>query len=1102
MAVVVVSADNQTPNHFDRPARPEVSMALPIAVHSAVAAALLIGGALLVIPDPPAATHHGRPPFLPVALASAAASDSSPVLPLAPTRLVTFTTTEGTAIALDVSPGGRQLAFDLLGDLYVLPITGGTARRLTEGPAFDEQPRYTPDGRFIVFSSDRSGMIRLWRMAIAGKGAPHLLPNADTVRYPLAREVDQAGHARSDRVPAVRSPDGRYTIRTSRRATRIVASYPVESAHRSCSDTAPAYLLLTDHRTGQESRLATAGHDCIVEALLPSAFTPDSRAFITSFGGKLWRIAVPSGRTTPIPFRAEVRQRIRPLVRFPHRLSEDSLVRVRRVAWARTSPDGRQLVFSALDRLWRMPLPQGTPRRLTTLDVGEFYPAWSPDGRYLAFVTWTDHGQGEGAIYRVRADGTAPPERLTREPGFYSHLQYTPDGSRLLTVIRPVRALHRLLTNIDAEMTNTGLGEAELAWLPAEGGVASPLAMLPAPPRFMGVSNHWFLGVPHFVQSEAGHVLQFEATGVGGVLLKRRLRTPLVLSLTRVDTVLTVRVASTPYSTRWRSRSGRTIAEVVLGPAGDRAVLVLDSRDLYLVDVPRGGPGRAPVLIFDPASLQARRLTPPGGGGEFVAWLDQGRRLVYSFGRTVYFHDVERSDALRRDSVANDARGVRFAQRVYTPDSVVVALTVPRDRPTGTLVLRGGRLITMRGTEVIEHGDLVVVNRRIAHLGPTGTVPVPPGARVLDLHGKTVMPGLVDLHDHVFPLEGVHRSRVWHAEAMLAFGVLTARDVQAHFTDFLTYEDRRAAGLLRGGRSLSTGPGIPVFSADIIRSLEDARVVVARYADTYRVPYLKEYLLVRRDMRQWLVMAAAERDLNVTSHGSQSLKQMLMNAIDGYGGIEHGIHAAPLYADVRQLLARTGLTLAHTNWRGFEPYFARTLDPTTVARLQAWYPPPIFERVRATLIDPAAQNRAGGDTAVEATRVEYRDNWKKMDATLAALVAAGGRVAVGGHGSNPGLSTHLQLWAYAEGGMPLLEVLRAGTLRGVEALGLQQDLGSLEVGKLADLLVLDRNPLQAIQNTQSLRYVLFNGRLYDATTLNERWPEARATPVPWWRQPG
>lgn len=115
-----------------------------------------------------------------------------------------------------------------------------------------------------------------------------------------------------------------------------------------------------------------------------------------------------------------------------------------------------------------------------------------------------------------------------------------------------------------------------------------------------------------------------------------------------------------------------------------------------------------------------------------------------------------------------------------------------------------------------------------------------------------------------------------------------------------------------------------------------------------------------------------------------------------------------------------------------------------------------------------------------------------------SILKAGGRVGLGGHGQMDGLGDHWELWAMAAGGMTNHDVLRVATIHGANAIGMEQDLGSLEPGKLADLIVLDANPLEDIHNTNTVRYVMKNGRLYEGETLNEVWPRQRVLPRMWW----
>ncbi|HEV8574922.1 MAG TPA: hypothetical protein VGR43_09465, partial [Dehalococcoidia bacterium] len=425
--------------------------------------------------------------------------NTSQTLPLAPLRTVSITTDEGTWMSLDVAPDGKTIAFELLGNLFTVPITGGHARQLTEGPAWHERPRYALDGRSLFFTSDRGGYNQLWQMPITG-GTPTRVPGDTLTGYRLAPEVDFSPELDSAELGVVyRAAGGRYEIRHRSTKSNGADLYSVCEGRE---------FVLTDRETGTERVLAQGG-DCGGDRLPSSAFTPDGRAFITAFGGKLRRIAVPSGETTVIPFRAIVRLRMRPLTRFPVRVSEDSLVHARRLAGATLSPDGLRLAFSAFSRIWVASVADRVPKPLTNMNIGQFWPAWSPDGQYIAFLTWTDDRGGDGAIYRTRADGSGAPERLTHESGAYTGLAYSIDGTLVYAIRRSPEAMRRYGDYSDLT------GTAETVAIPATGGVVR------------NWSNGFWKGETtlaglHVLPGEREQIARFVSRGVAGADGKQR----------------------------------------------------------------------------------------------------------------------------------------------------------------------------------------------------------------------------------------------------------------------------------------------------------------------------------------------------------------------------------------------------------------------------------------------------------------------------------------------------------------------------------------------------------------------------------------------------
>jgi imidazolonepropionase-like amidohydrolase/Tol biopolymer transport system component len=1109
-------------------------------------------------------------------------------LPLINTRTLKFTTTEGTWISVDVSRDGRTIVFDLLGDLYTLPIAGGTATRITSGPGFDTQARYSPDGTKIVFLSDRNGSENVWtanadgtqpralsrgerlnfvsptwtpdgqyvlvtragqlwlyhrdggsgvqmtglRPTPAPPNAPPLptLLGAAFSRDPRYLWVNASGNLGGDFqtgvAPDPSSPEyaldhaprssarriatwqiglhdrttGRTAVRTSESegAFRPVPSPDGRWVVYATRHDAREGLKLLEVETGEERWLlmdvqrdaSQGGADRDVYPA--SAFTPDSRALITSFGGKIWRVEVPSGTVSAIPFTAEVEQQVAPLARFEYPIN-DSVLTVSQIRGARPSPDGRQVVFTALDRLWIADLPAGrggpgrpsgapanhpvitNARRLTNATVVEHAPVWSPDGQFVAYVTWDDSLGGD--IYRVRVGGNDQPQRLTPRSAFYDKISYAPNGTRLLAVRGSKN--HRLRTLEDFG-THGATAELEIVWLPASGGQVTGVSWLGTGATEQGRN------VPHFGPDSTRLYVWGGSEGL------------VSMRFDGTDRKTMVRVTGLPAPAG--PGTPATPDEVLLSPDGTRAI-VRTNRNVFLIAVPPVGGVAPTIAVTTGSSVPTTRLTRVGG--DFVGWSNDGRRAFYSIGRSFFQYDVALADSLVRDSVARAEQTAAAAPGAARPDTgaarpdtarrsspayeahrVDVTIVARKDKPSGVVALRGARLITMKGDEVIANGDIVIRDNRIVGVGRRGSVAIPRGARTIDVSGKTIMPGLVDVHAHTWVAWGLHRNQVSQFLAQLAYGVTTQRDPQTSSEDIVTYSDLMEVGDFIGPRLYSTGPGI--FGADNIRNLDEARDVVRRYKDHFNTQTIKQYVAGDRKVRQWVITAAREMGLTTTTEGASDFVMNLTLMQDGYPGLEHSLPISPLYRDVAQLHAFSGLTytptfiVAYGGPGGFGQYLT-SYDVDQDRRLRYFTPHDELDKWKSV-----QWNRA--DQYVHKLHAQQ----------LPKLVEAGGRIGLGSHGELQGLGTHWELWMMASGGLKPHDMLRAATLHGAESIGLAKDIGSLEVGKLADLIVLDRNPLLDLQNTNSVRHVMKNGRLYEAATLNEIWPRTRALPPQWW----
>jgi len=1026
-------------------------------------------------------------------------SDTTPKLPLQPERKIEFKTNEGTWLSIDVSPDGKTLIFDLLGDLYTLSSSGGEARRLTSGLAFDSQPRFSPDGQWIAYISDGGGSENLWMSRADGSDArqltrdsesgfvsPSWMPASDAIL--VSRNAGGAGvheiwmyniHGgsgvqvaksqgpggeRLNFLGAVASRDGKELYYARRNGSfdfnPILPLWQIIRRDRSTGDEetitgsvgsafSPAlspdgkllvYGTRFDGETGLRVRDLKSGDERWLKYpiqrddqearptrdVIPGySFTPDGKEIVLAYGGKIRRIQMATGEETPVPFTANVSLDLGPALEFHSRV-EQGPVRARFIQSPRTDPAGRRLVFTALSHLYEMDLPQGKPHRLTSGDTREFQPTWSPDGQYVAYVSWSAAG---GHVWKLRMDGKSQPEEMTHAPAYYQDPVWLPDGSGILVLRASTRA----------RLESVGGGAAlQPVFVRKDGGDPSPLGV-------RGILR------PHFAAT-ADRVYCYSSQGLQSF---RRDGSDLRTHLKIVGK--NVGGATQPAPAQ----------DLRIAPDG-RHVLALVNSQLYLVEVPEIG-GEPPVINVSAPSVPLKKVTELGA--DDFAWADGGRTIVWSLGASLFRQSVA--------SILSDP-APRYQE-------IAIQVETPRHTPTGTVVLRGAKVLTMHNRDVIDDADVVIEGNRIVSVGRRGEARVPAGARIIDVKDKIIMPGIVDVHAHWTEMRrGILDLANWPLLANLAYGVTTGRDPQSGTTDVFTYQDLVEAGEMLGPRAFSTGPGI--FSNTEINSLDDARKVVERYQKYYGVTTVKAYMLGNRKTREWIAMACKEQGVMVTTEGAMDMKLDLTHALDGFSGNEHALPVTPLNKDVVELFARSGIFYTPTLVLSYggplgENYFYENTEVHDDAKLRRFIP--------HNVLDSRTQRRQQW--------FRYEEHvFPKLAESAARIVRSGGRVCVGGHGQLQGLQCHWEMWALASGGLDNYDVLRSATLSGAEALGYGDDLGSIEAGKLADLLVLDRNPLADIRNTNSIRYVMKNGELFEGDTLTQVWPQSKPLPALWW----
>lgn len=888
-------------------------------------------------------------------------------------------------------------------------------------------------------------------------------------------------------------------------------------------------LILRHMTNGEEKWLAYPVQRDEQESIAPlgvlpgMAFTPDSKFLLTSYNGKLWKISIPDGKATEIPFSVNLSLEMGGRLDFKYPVKDTSHALATQIRDASPSPDGSKLAFTVLNRLYLMDYPSGTPKRVTTNNFTEANPTWSPDGKQLAFVTWEDDNGGD--IYKVSfpdatAKGKSAPKttmisRLTSSSAFYIDLAWAPND-RIVFSRSSARLYQQTISPFIAG------SEMELCWIGTSGGNitvidkangrGNPHFAAVFPERiFLNGGSGSLISMKWDGTDEKTHVRVTGITPYGSVAEEEQnpmhIKRPVYAR--NAMTFLNHCMLREPSANEKEVQMPSSAAVITMAPKGFKALAQVNN-DIYVVTVPMTGKP-VTISVADPGSsnFPARRLTEIGG--EFPYWESNGQRIHWSIGNGHFIYDLKRADAFD-DSVklvkkteekkkANGLKDSTFVAKTdsaskkaaekkdpkYEPEELQVKVYYPRDMPGGTILLKNARIVTMKGNQIIENGDLLIEKNRIVALGSSGSVNTPANAKVIDCAGKTVVPGFVDVHSHMWPYWGLHKNQAWVYAANLAYGVTTTRDPQTATTDVLTYGDMVEAGQMVGPRIYSTGPGVGYWMYNL-KDLDHTRRILKQYSKYYNTKTIKMYLTGNRLHRQWVIMASKEQSLMPTTEGGLDFKLNMTNLMDGYPGHEHSLPIYPLYKDVTKTIAESKMTVTPTLLVSYggpwaENYYYENESPTKDPKLNYFTP---YEE----LAEKSRRRNQGWFRPEEHV-------FQKHAETMNSIVKQDGLAGIGSHGQLQGLGYHWELWSMQSGGMSNHDALKVATIKGAEAIGLDKDLGSLEEGKLADIVILDKNPLENIRHSNTVRYVIMNGRVYEGDTLDEIYPAQRKLKKEW-----